>query len=247
MTAAKPKFTEADLCAAFIASIPEEWQAYAETAGFDILLVRKADGFQIGVEAKLKLNGKVLAQAVEANGWFNQQGPDCRAVLVPRDINTELAPIAAYVGLTVLRVDMHDDWPGLRRHFWPTLPSDTQHGFWGQDDWHQLLPSRHCDVPEYVPDVVAGAPAPVQLTRWKVGALKLAILLQHRGHLTRADFKHHGIDIRRWIAAGAEWLVPAPQGFIAGRRLPDFRAQHPQVWEQIEAEPEKWLPQGDQA
>jgi hypothetical protein len=30
---------------------------------FDILLVRREDGFQIGVEAKLKLNGKVIVWA----------------------------------------------------------------------------------------------------------------------------------------------------------------------------------------
>jgi hypothetical protein len=32
---------------------------------FDILLVRREDGFQIGVEAKLKLNGKVIVLASE--------------------------------------------------------------------------------------------------------------------------------------------------------------------------------------
>ena len=55
----KPYPTEVALCSAFIAAVPREWTAYAETAGWDILLVRKADGFQIGVEAKLKIGVEV--------------------------------------------------------------------------------------------------------------------------------------------------------------------------------------------
>lgn len=58
----KPKMfkTEADLCAAFIASIDSRWTPYAETAGWDILLVRHADGFQIGIQAKQKMNTEVV-------------------------------------------------------------------------------------------------------------------------------------------------------------------------------------------
>ncbi|TIU81425.1 MAG: hypothetical protein E5W01_20510, partial [Mesorhizobium sp.] len=66
MAKAKAVFeSEAALCAAFIARLPKDWTAYPETAGFDILLVRGADGAQIGVEAKMTLNAKVLMQAVE--------------------------------------------------------------------------------------------------------------------------------------------------------------------------------------
>lgn len=37
------------MCAAFIAALPEGWVAYPETGGFDIVLLRSADGFQIGI------------------------------------------------------------------------------------------------------------------------------------------------------------------------------------------------------
>jgi hypothetical protein len=82
---AKQYATEAELCAALIKHNSEKWTAYPETSGFDILMVRKADGFQIGVEAKLSLNAKVILQAIEPPGhwWANESGPDCRAVLVP--------------------------------------------------------------------------------------------------------------------------------------------------------------------
>ncbi len=66
-----PFKTEAELCAAFIeyAQRGEAWTAYAETCGWDILLVRKADGFQIGIQAKLNYNMKVLSQCLET--WHN--------------------------------------------------------------------------------------------------------------------------------------------------------------------------------
>ncbi len=66
MKVPKPFATEADLCAAFLAEVPNTWTAWKEHAGWDILLVRKADGFQIGIEAKLKCNATVLQQALKS-------------------------------------------------------------------------------------------------------------------------------------------------------------------------------------
>lgn len=81
-----PFKTEADLCAAFIAAIGDDWTSFAETAGWDILLVRKDDGFQIGIQAKLKLNTFVLAQTLDQYRYsVDSPGPDCRAILVPAD------------------------------------------------------------------------------------------------------------------------------------------------------------------
>jgi len=124
--------------------------------------------------------------------------------------------------------------------FSPSLP--VPHALYYQDgDWHEMMPARRCPLPEYVPDVVAGASAPIQLTNWKIRALRLAILLGETGYLTRDDFRAVDVDIRRWID-GSRWLVPDPagRGFIAGPRLPDFKGQHPRVWEEIKAVPKKW-------
>ncbi len=86
-TKAAPSFIkESDLCAAFTQAVARDldWTAFNETAGFDILLVRK-DGIQIGIEAKLKLNAKVVTQALPR--WLGVEygaiGPHYRAVLVP--------------------------------------------------------------------------------------------------------------------------------------------------------------------
>jgi hypothetical protein len=228
---------EVDLCAAFIAAIPRGWQAYAETCGWDILLVRLADGYQVGVQAKLKLNARVLIQAAEGY-WDGGVGPDFRAVLVPADCNDELASLGAHCGITVVRFRLKNpDW-GRAPQIHPQLPEESAH-YHLDREWHEQCPTKRHTLPEYVPDVQAGAPAPLRLTRWKIAAMKLAVLLAETGHLTREDFKRVGMDIRRWIDGGA-WLRPGPAGFVPGPHLPDFRLQHPRVWDEIKAEPSKW-------
>jgi hypothetical protein len=257
----KPMFAkESDLCAAFIASLPSEWQAYPETGGFDILLVRKADGVQIGVEAKLRLNAKVVVQAAESVNHYEtaRPGPDFRAALIPHGVGLELAALCPLVGVTVIRMSdlaLSDageaEWFDAKRSmarlssggysapFHPSLPS-LNDGLW-DSDWFERCPSKRIAIPDYVPDVVAGASAPVALTSWKIGAIKLVILLGRRGYLTRADFVHFRISMSRWTQE--RWLTKDGQGgWIAGRNLPDFRAQHPTNFAQIEADFEKWKP-----
>lgn len=225
--------SEAEMCDAFLKAIKQPWVAYAETQGWDILLVHATDGRQIGIQAKLKLNAKVLTQAAETHGWWAlRRGPDYRAVLIPEYVNRDLEDLAAFCSLTVIKV-RHS--PG--RHgtaFFPSLEfiEDDQY-------YHQLMPSERLALPEFIPDVRAGMPSPRQLTTWKIGVLKLSILLAETGYLTRADFRRHKIDIRRFIGPGGS-LRPGGGAFVATERWPDFRAQHPVVWNEIAADPAKW-------
>lgn len=100
--------------------------------------------------------------------------------------------------------------------------------------------TRH-KLPEYVPDVPAGASAPLQLTAWKICAIKIAVTLEKQGYVTRQDFKHHGIDYRRWIAPEYRWLVAGDGRYTRGDRFPDFKKQHPVVYKQIKADAKKWM------
>lgn len=235
----EPFSSEADMCADFISAVGKEWTAYAETCGWDILLSRNSDGFQIGIQAKLKLNAQVIAQAIERNrGWSAEQpGPDYRAVLVPFDRTGHFEAIAAYIGITIIRVRPRQDRYGPR--FYPKLPAGTHAYF---DAWHEQITLRRHPLPEYIPDVRAGASAPLRLTPWKIAGIKIAVTLEIRGFVTRADFKAHGIDHRRWIAAGEGWLQPGNGGYVAGPRMPDFKTMHPRVYEEITADAEKWMP-----
>ena len=248
-----PRFaSEAEMCASFIEQATAagrrrrsaEWIAYNETAGWDILLVRATDGFQIGIQAKLRLSMAVIAQAIEDESrwdWANEYGgPDCRAILVPGYATENGATaITAYLGLTVIKV--HKEERGRLLSFSPSLPDET----WDHTtkQWHERSPLKRCELPEYVPDVAAGMSGPVKLTDWKLRALRMMVLLEERP-VTRADFKALRIDPSRWMAAGYGWLVRAPDapGFVPGPRLPDFRAQHPVVYEQVKADRAKWDP-----
>lgn len=228
--------TEADLCAAFIASLPPGWTAYAETAGWDILLVRRGDGFQIGIQAKLRLNAHVLSQAIEEYGPYSAElaGPDCRAVLVPGGEAGGFHTIAQYIGITIIPM-----LPRLRDRYHTTRLPGEPHA--SEGDWHEWLPHRRHKLPEYVPDVPAGASAPVQLTRWKIGAIKIMITLERRGYVTRQDFKHIGIDHRRWLTSGLGWLMIQNGRYVATTLMPSLRKTHPRVYAEIERDIDKWM------
>lgn len=241
--------SESDLCAAFMAEIVRQqehprhrgnkWVAYAETAGWDILLVRE-DGFQIGIEAKLVLNAHVISQALPGSRWSSEGGPDVRAVLVPEGGGGHFQTICDFIGISIIRI-----YPvkGLRTggySFSPALPEigrDFGEAWW----WDQCTLKRH-DLPEYVPDVVAGASAPVQLTYWKIKAIKVSVLLEKQGYLTRQDFKHLQFDSRRWTVKGSEALIREGQRYVRGRFWPDFRLAHPKNYAEIEADFERWRP-----
>lgn len=234
--------TEAALCSTFIGLIDKRtWVAYAETQGWDILLARKVDGFQIGIQAKLSLNADVINQAIEdAGSWHCQSpGPDCRAVLVPADGSGRLQKICDYVGLIVFTVRSAERYS--MPDYQPRLPDrpDCHHRN-GWSDWHEWAPKVRHSLPEFVPDVQAGAPAPLKLTDWKIKALKLAVILDNRGYVTRSDFAHLRLDHRRWIAN--EWLIAGKHGWVAGKAMPPFKKQHPKNYKQVADKFKEWKP-----
>lgn len=230
--------TETALCADFLAWVKSEagqvrygrklpcWTPYAETAGWDILLVAE-DGTQIGVQAKLRFNLKVIEQALPGS-WchWHDRGPDFRAILVP-DQDASHASIASALGLMLFTRSHHDYYRGIQS-FTPGL--DLEHSNGG---WHWWSPKQREALPEFVPDVAAGASGPVQLTKWKISALRIAATLQVRGFVTKADFMLHQIDPRRWTGPGG-WIKPGtvPGQFVRGE-LPDFAGQHPVVYGEV--------------
>lgn len=236
--------TEADLCKCFIAAVDaEEWTVYPETGDWDLLLVRKADGFQIGVQAKLAFNPHVISQALDGYWRGDHRGgePDCRAVLVPAKCSQAyLGEICDYIGLTVITMESPLRHVSLRYNamFQPALPK------YGGDDeyhWHEWAPAKRLKLPDYIPDVTAGVKSPTRLTEWKIKALKIAITLEKRGYLTRKDFGHLRIDHRLWISAEKGWLDIVDGRFVAGPRFPKFKKIHPAVYKQIEESAEAWM------
>lgn len=244
--------TEAELCSAFISAVPEGWTVYPESCGFDLVLVRTADAIQIGIEAKLVLNAKVLSQIVEYGYDPCAEGPDFRAVMVPSGKTGSLRYVCRMLGITIIEVvdeatiGVRERWKFEHRdRFSPALPRLDQR-YWSphHQEWLEWAPAKRLTLPEYVPDVSAGNSAPVQLTHWKIKAIKIAILLERRGSVTRADFKAIGIDYTRWIDPYTGWLIRSetPGTWTAGPHIGTFKAQHPVNYEQIAADFEIWAP-----
>jgi hypothetical protein len=245
--------TEAELVAAFCACIDPakwshnpsyapKWVQYHETAGWDLLLVHPT-GVQIGIEAKLTLNAKVLEQALPGR-WADPAGPDFRAVLVPSDgLQNHLRTIAHHLGIvaiTVRRVGSDPSWSG-HHQISPTLPDPETDYVHSLKDWPNWCPITRCAVPDYVPDVTGGHSSPVTLSPWKIKAIKLLILLERNGAVTRRDMNALGLSPSRWTDRFHGFLTPGAEGgYVRNSRTPDLKAQHPTNWAQIEADYDTW-------
>ncbi|MEL7447407.1 MAG: hypothetical protein AAGK02_16650 [Pseudomonadota bacterium] len=240
--------SEAAMCDAFIRWADSKgWLAYPETCDYDIVLVHRATGAQIAVEAKQQFNAKVLNQ-VASSLWGVGRGPDFRAVLVPDGGAAGLSELASHLCVSVIRArnPLPPEFPDLsprkfyQSFFDPGLPEvGGFRNWWDQRAWFDLCPPERLKLPDYVPDTKAGDAAPIRLTEWKISAIKLVILLERRGHLTPADFKALKIHPSRWTQSS--WLQKGPQrGLWLAGRLPNFRREHPTNYQQIESDFEKW-------
>lgn len=245
---------EVDLCDAFLETVPKGWTPYPETAGWDILLVHES-GAQVGVQAKLALNPKVVAQASQCayDARTGRAGPDFRAVLVPV-ANNDLVGICGRLGITILTVDRASRGTiygnanhGKRWVSKPALPKASGLDFkrahwWDSENWYDQAPIQRETLPEYVPDVVAGDSAPVILSSWKIQAIKVCITVERRRFVGRPEFAALKISPTRWM--DGHWLVKAETRGLwrAGPSFPaDFyRKQHPSIFAKIEADWPEW-------
>lgn len=243
--------SEAAMCALFIdiatgvrhrhgwetrrAPKPTGWISYPESDGWDFLLVRQRDGFQIGFEAKLRLNDQVIMQALEGRRSVCSPGPDCRAVLVPHGTGSDLHRlICQRVGIQVVTIDE-------KGYTSPEVPREDVVSWDAYaDSWPQMLPAVRCKLPDFIPDSRAGSASPLTLTPWKIKAIKIACLLDRRGWLCRLDFKHLEIDHRLFVTS--EWIMPVDGAWRRGPRWPDFRQQHPRNFTEIDALWDEWKP-----
>lgn len=245
--------TEAALCDCFIRSMQAVggWTVYPETAGFDILCVYDKTGHQLGIEAKLQLNAKVADQILPDHymgyGAEGRQGPDFRAVIVPC-ITEASAGIAKMLGVLGVLVWSPENNYGRGWHFkrsigWSYVDRtdrrshDTSDGPLYEWDmaWHDWNPSRRCALPEIVPHVRAGVPAPLRLTPWKIGALRVLADLELDGFVTAKSVRDCGVDARRFCASDG-WLEPLGGGKWGRGRVPSFDQQHPEAYAEILAE-----------
>lgn len=187
--------TEADLCSAVIVRLREwGWTVYPESCGFDFVAVR--DHIQVGVEAKLRPNLRVLSQALDR---FERRlrVPHCIATLVER-WSGDFDRIAKRIGLTSL------SWSS---HFRDADPRRFETELWeGQRRFETACGSEvgTLRLPDLVIDVPAGVPSPQTASAWKVRAVKMALRLRSGEQITRSDLDSEELAystfwVRGWI------------------------------------------------
>lgn len=222
---------EAELCEAFTAwAKARGYIVYPETAGWDMLLV-DADDRQTGIQAKMDLNLKVIAQTLGEGLYRESCGPDHRVVLVPF-MREGVEPILARCGIGLFvprsaKYTMDETKYGLKWNF------DPYYGTSPLFDWN---PSKRCELPDFVPDVPAGVPSPRTLSPWKVGAMRVLAILEVQGYVTRDDVRTCQNDPRRWCASDG-WLAQLGNGrWGRADKTPALGEQHPEIYAQIVAE-----------
>ena len=221
--------SEADLCAAFLAwagRTAPDITCYAEWAGWDILLVYP-EGFQLGIQAKLRLNAEVVGQA--SPSFYDDagdHGPDYRGVLVPAA--NGLSGLAHRLGL----IDFYPYGTEYRTGLLQFVPTLREPYGKGRIDpnWLDWNPKTRHPLPPTLTDAVAGSSAPVSLTTWKLRALAVLAELSLRGTITTKQVREIGCDPRRWLQQ--HWLMPgdARGQWVRGEKCPPFDRQHPSAY-----------------
>lgn len=197
--------------------------AYPEVSGWDVLLVLES-GEQIGVQAKMRANIEVLAQAVRHAE--RGPGPDMRAVLVSdfgaRDTHArEFRAVCDAARLIVWSaLDMNDTPSGLR-HFASTITNAPR---WQRSARLWLPP---------LTDLPAGVPNPRSISRWRCNAAQLCTELRTGLTLTAAELTARDVgSLSTWTRGQRGWLVrvpgssPARYGAADPNRLPDVKFPH---------------------
>ncbi|SDR11298.1 hypothetical protein SAMN04515695_2832 [Pseudovibrio sp. Tun.PSC04-5.I4] len=233
--------SESDMCAHFIKLLPEEWIVYPEWANWDILLIRKSDGLQIGVEAKLRLSAKVISQAGESAHEVDQPGPDCRAVLIPKGSNLDFQPVCKLLCLQIIEIESPESKRLSTKHWYhPNLPKPGRASSAGY--FKEFYPqSRHL-LPEIVPAVPAGKSSPIKLTPWKIKAIKLDVLLKRHGVVTRKIFKALGLSTTLFLYSDKKWMQRCqPKGaWERGPNFPDLQKGCEENYEELEKRYTTW-------
>ncbi len=229
--------SEAELCDALAAVAPSDgWDVFPEVAGFDLVLVWNGSrpapsanrydgtqiaaidvGFQLGIDAKLRANIDVLDQCA-GRVEDSDRRPDAAAVLVPV-ASREFCRVAHRIGLRVLELrhcrstpEEYSVRPRTRIEPCPVGP------LWLYRGIASPAPGRLA-MPPVPLQGSGGRASPRVLSPWRVGALRVVLMLDRAGKITRAEAKPFGIDLSDWATRG--WLATdggRPATYTKGHR-----------------------------
>lgn len=206
----KPYDSEEQMCELLrLIATDEGFTVYPETGDWDMILVRPADGFQVGVQAKQQPNVDVLAQTLVGD---RAKGPDVHAVLVP-SCSRAFSDVAGALKVLVIEASVLDperQWRWAR----PVKLSDMLE----KAPRRVHLPGR-CWLPPFVPKLPAGVPGPRQVTPWKIFAAELCAKIRKGEEVSNGSARALRLDVMRLE------LVPGSKPRLyrvpSGTRLPD--------------------------
>lgn len=244
--------SEAEMMANFILYAEASgYDCYSETNDYDLYLVCKETGYQIGVEGKQSFNAKVIDQA-SIEKAYSSISPDFVCCLVPEGGKEDLISIANKLNVTIIRSkgklignpELNQcksvKYKGSTvQAFLPSLPNFKINNYWINNKWFDLCPIKRHSIPDYKPDVISGSKSPLKLTSWKIKAIKICCVLKTRGYVIPKDFKELKIHQSLWGQRG--WIVKGKKRgeWIEGE-LPDFEKQHPVNYKEIFNDIDNW-------
>lgn len=171
---------EAELCESLvICARAAGYRVHAECGPWDLLIVCRETGDQLGVQGKLRPSVSVLSQAVTS---LKGSGPELHAVLVPH-ATREFRKVAALLNIHV--------FSGVSIE-----PEQIRYAFDNAPRWDHKFREWTPDVEIVTP---AGTPSPRKITPWKIGAVKLCLRAREHGFVTRADLRELELDVRWWL------------------------------------------------
>jgi hypothetical protein len=195
-----PYKTEAELCDAFVEQVKAAgWGVYPECCEWDIVLVN-ADGIQVGIEAKLRSNLDVVAQAIPNKGNLR------RPTMLPHYVGV-LVPQASAALEAVCR--------SLNIHVWDHayISGSSYIGDLHLIPQYMIEHPKRIKLPEVAVQSSPGMPSPKVMSDWRIKALRACNLLEAQGYLTSMDIRGFGVDPTRWTQY---WMEPG--GKVLGPR-----------------------------
>jgi hypothetical protein len=192
--------TEEVLCAKFRRwAEAAGWVVHPEPGDYDLVLVK--DGLQIGVQAKRAGTLKLIYQCL--GNLSRRERPDAVVALVP-DAAPRFRHLLFKLGIGGIDVNLHT--PGRVDFRLPSVVRTSEKQIW---------------LPEYVSHAPAGVKSPKSLSRWRLKAIRMSLLLRERKEVTTKDFRRLGLAVPLWVD---RWVVRTRRGCYALKpnvRLPD--------------------------
>lgn len=167
---------EHEMCEDFINNIKDKWDIYPEFGSWDMLLVNKETGIQVGVQAKLKQNVQVIYQAARcitnAFGHYLKCVPDYAAVLTP-DVGEAFYTICKLCNIVAMRPRVDPEC---------VIPK-----------YSRISHENRYELPEIKMNSKCGVSSPRSLSKWRINVLKLMIIYQEKGYVTSKDMSGLGL------------------------------------------------------